>query len=83
MTDISTEAFLNANASRVGGYNISNTETGSTSYYGYIDKDGGWYIQKAVVAGAATTYTYAKGDSGYDWANKATATYGRFDTIFG
>lgn len=67
------------------GYNISDTEeaTGDgTSYYGFINEKGAWYIMKAVLSSGVTNYTYARGDSGYNWSNRASETYNRFDIIF-
>jgi len=69
----------------VEGYQISHQEVGTTSYYGYENKDGAWYIMKSVVAVAITTYTYTKGSSDYStaWTNKGTQTYASFSTTFG
>ncbi len=64
------------------GYQISDQEVGSTSFYGYLNKDGAWYIQKGVQAGAVIAYTYAKGSSGYDFSNRASESYASFDTTF-
>lgn len=64
------------------GYVISEIESGTTSYYGYLNKDGAWYIQKAVISGAVTTYTYKAGDSGYSWTGRTGGTYASFDTTF-
>ena len=43
------------------------------SYYGYQEKNGGWYILKDV--GKAGVYRYVIGDSAYAtaWTNRATA----------
>lgn len=65
------------------GYYISDQETGATSYYGYLNKDGYWYIMKAVTTGAEINYTYVKGSSGYNWANRASETYAVFNITFG
>lgn len=67
------------------GFSVSDTEEASgdgTSYYGFINKNGAWYIMKAVLSSGVTNYTYAKGDSGYNWSNRASETYNRFDITF-
>lgn len=66
----------------IEGYHISDQETGTTSFFGYLDKAGKWYIQKGVRTGAEVNYTYAAADSGYNWSNRASETYASFDTTF-
>jgi len=64
-------------------YCISDQITGSTSYYGYLRQDGAWYILKSVNAGGGEiNYTYAKGQSGYNWAGRAAESYAVFSTTF-
>ena len=82
VTDISLEPLFNARTSVVAGYQISDQETGATSYYGYLNSAGEWYIMKSVVAGAEINYTYTKGAAGYSWAGRAGYTYANFATIF-
>lgn len=64
-------------------YHISDQdEATTTKYYGFITKDGHWYImQNDTVAG---TYRYARGVSAYTtgWSGRASLTYGYFDVIF-
>ena len=66
------------------GYQISDREAGATSYFGFLNKDGAWYIQKEVQAGAEVNTTYASGTSGYAtaWTNRATQSYQRFNDEF-
>lgn len=63
-------------------YKIADSETGATSYFGYLRKDGAWYIQKSVITGAETAYTYKRGASGYSWADRADPTYAAFNVTF-
>ena len=82
---ISLEPLLNNWRSilALAGYQISDQEvTGSTSYYGYLDKDGKWYIMRAVISSTVTAYTYAAGADGYDFSNRAAESYASFDTTF-
>ena len=68
------------------GYELSNSEVNidGTSYYGYEDKDGNYVIKKAVTSGNQTTYTFAKGTSGYAtaWVGRAGLTYASFADTF-
>jgi hypothetical protein len=68
------------------GYSISNIDTSTTvHYYGFINKDGDWYIIKEDTA--SNTLLYAKGDSGYaidNWLTWASAqNYDYFNAKFG
>lgn len=98
--DISLEPFFNNQVSEadglrrvlrvsnsldpVEGYYISDQEVGSTSYYGYLNKDGNYYIQRGIQVGAEINYTYSSGSSGYvaAWANRAFEVYQNFADEF-
>jgi len=84
LTDISLEPLFNSRTSVVVGYQISDQDMGATSYYGYVNKDGEWYIMKSVVSAAVTNYTYTKGSSGYaaNWTARAGLSYDNFAAIF-
>jgi len=62
------------------GYEAADNEIGDTSYYGYLDKDGNWYIMKRT----STAVTYAKGITAYstNWTNRASLSYDYFDQVF-
>ena len=66
------------------GYAITNIDDGSPSYYGYLNKNGAWYIMKE--DSDLGNYRYAKGavDFTINWGNRKTdqVTYGYFDDIF-
>lgn len=72
----------------VDGYHPANMEINqgneATNYYGFLRDDGAYYIQKEVIAGTLTTYTYTKGSSGYStaWTARTSQTYATFDTTF-
>ena len=70
----------------IEGYQTSDMDMnpGSTSYYGFQNKEGAYYIMRAIVSGAVTNYTYSKGSSGYDaaWTARTTQTYNRFADEF-
>lgn len=62
------------------GYGIMNTDESSYPYYyGFVNKDGAWYIVKAASDGS---FTYAKGASGYNWSARAGQTYASYDSTF-
>jgi len=62
------------------GYGIMNTDTTATPYYyGFVNKDGAWYIIKEVGDGS---FLYSKGSSSYPWSSRASQTYAAYDTTF-
>src|SRR3990167_9057460 len=63
------------------GYNISQIDDAIPSYYGYVNKDGAWYIIKEDATGA---YRYVKGTSSFstNWTDRAVLTYDYFNSIF-
>ncbi|OGK38540.1 hypothetical protein A3I56_01725 [Candidatus Roizmanbacteria bacterium RIFCSPLOWO2_02_FULL_43_10] len=63
------------------GYNITEVDDAIPSYYGYVDKNGAWYIVKEDSSGA---YRYAKGSSSFsaNWTNRAGLAYDYFDSVF-
>lgn len=64
------------------GYTISQLDdSGSTNYYGFVNKIGEWYISRESNDGS---YRYTKGTSSFstNWTNRASLTYDYFDNIF-
>lgn len=67
------------------GYNITEIDdSGLDTYYGYINKDGAWFIRKELSTGA---YRYAKGSSDFTnattgWPNRVNLTYSYFNEVF-
>jgi uridine phosphorylase len=64
-------------------YKLSDYDISSElMYFGYIASDNNWYI--AQFNKTNCTMRYAKGESGYTtaWTNRATQTYGYYNTIF-
>ena len=62
-------------------YKITDLDTaGTTKYFGYVDKDGNWYIMKLT----DTQGRYIKGVSDYinNWINRATLSYDYFNVVF-
>lgn len=53
-------------------------------YYGFESPIGEWYILKETTAASITTYTYAKGSSGYaaNWTDRTNLTYAAASTTF-
>lgn len=68
-------------------YKVSDIDdAGTTKYYGFLRKDGAWYIMKEDTV--AKTYRYTKGSTGYEtattgaWATRASLSYDYFHNTF-
>jgi hypothetical protein len=64
------------------GYNIAQVDDStSTTYYGYLNKDGAWYILRE---DSSSNYRYCKGSSSFstNWTSRASLTYDYFDAVF-
>ncbi len=64
------------------GYEINDVDDASIpSYYGFVDKDGNWYITKEDTDGS---FRYARGSVDYstNWTNRASLTYDYFNNVF-
>jgi len=67
------------------GYKISEIDDSSPAYYGFVDKDGEWFIMKESSAGQYKYYKKVTGvdnDFTTDWPNRAGFSYQYFDSIF-
>lgn len=71
-----------ASSDILAGYEPANKEDNpsGTSYYGFVDTSGNWYIQRVT----ATDIDFARGSSSFstNWTNRAILSYGKFDSIF-
>ena len=66
----------------IEGFCISDQATGATSFFGYLNKSGAWYLMKSIIDGNIINYTYATGSSGYDFSNRANENYQSFADTF-
>ena len=66
------------------GYKISEIDDSSPSYYGFVDKDGDWFIMKESSTGQYKYYKKTGSDNDFttDWPNRGGFTYLYFDSIF-
>lgn len=67
------------------GYKITEIDDDSTpAYYGFVNKDGAWFIMKEDPA-TTPNYSYTRGDSNFSasWEDRAILTsYDYFDAVF-
>lgn len=79
------DSILAAKADELSDYKIAAKDTpnpGGIDYFGFVKKDGAWYIMKVDMSGAYHVHTYAKGASGFDFSNRASESYASFDSTF-
>jgi len=69
-------------------YGVVKRETGTTSYFQYVNIDGYWYMMKEVRVDAVVTTTYSvpvhvdTTSLADGWTGRATLTYTTFDEAF-
>lgn len=69
------------------GYKISQLDDAGATYlyFGFVNKDGAWYIQRETVSGVnAGDYRYFKGSTNFsgNWGNRTDLAYDDFEDIF-
>lgn len=63
------------------GYIISEMDGGDNTFYGFINKDGAWYIMKEETTGS---FRYSRGNSNFPdfWTKRNDLKYDYFDNVF-
>ncbi|OGE15295.1 hypothetical protein A3F00_02110 [Candidatus Daviesbacteria bacterium RIFCSPHIGHO2_12_FULL_37_11] len=63
-------------------YNISEIDDGIVGYYGFINKDGGWFIMKEDAN--TGTFRYSKGEANFpgNWEKRENLNYDYFHNVF-
>ncbi len=63
------------------GYKISQIDDSTPAYYGFVNKEGEWFIMREDTSG---NYRYTKGATNFNtnWTNRASLSYDYFDIIF-
>lgn len=64
------------------GYRVSEIDNGEFNYYGFINKDGGWYIMKEDPT--VGSFRYAKEESNFtkNWSGRNNLKYEYFHNVF-
>ena len=71
-----------AKASPTEGYNISEIDDDLISYYGFINKQGGWFIMKGDTNTGSFRYTKGGSDLPNNWKNRKNLKYDYLDKVF-
>ncbi len=81
----SLEPLFNLRISPLDGYMATDQFTSAaTSYFGFLHKNGSWFIQRQVVTGDNIAWRYATGSSGYvaAWAGRTLLNYNYANVAF-
>ena len=81
LKDTSGNVINPAESSPTEGYNISQIDDSVPAHFGFINKDGAWFIMKECEDGA---FLYAKGEKDFatNWENRAKLKYNFFEEVF-
>jgi hypothetical protein len=81
LKDTMGNAINPAENSPTDGYSISQIDDSVPSYFGFINKDGGWFIMREDEDSA---YRYTKGEKDFtpNWKNRVKLDYNYFDKVF-
>jgi len=81
LKDASGNKIDPAERSPTHGYYISEIDDSEIAYFGFVNKDGKWFIMRQ---GEDDTYRYAKGENNLssNWGKRATLTYSHFNDAF-
>lgn len=80
-----TSRKFNKKGGDVAIYEVSDEDiSGTTEYYGYVNADGSWIIQKIDRASNPSTLRYVGGVNSYStsWANRASLSYDYYYNLF-
>jgi len=64
------------------GYQISEVDDGFIAFYGFINKQGGWYIIKDDQDAGSIRYTKGEANFPGNWANRERLPYDYFHNVF-
>jgi hypothetical protein len=81
LQDPNGETIHPAESQPTDGYQIAEIDEGETSYFGFIDADGAWFIMKEESAGS---FRYTKGESGFptNWSVRKQLKYDYYHRVF-
>ena len=81
LKDASGNVINPAENSPTSGYSISQIDDSIPAYFGFVNKDGAWFIMREGEDGA---YLYAKGVNNFttNWESRAKLKYDYFDRIY-
>ena len=81
LKNVSGNVINPAENSPTDGYSISQIDDSVPAYFGFVNKNGGWFIMRE---GEDSAYRYAKGESNFtqSWANRLKLDYNYFDKVF-
>lgn len=82
LEDISGKKIDPAQLQPTDGYRISEIDDNVITFYGFTNKDGGWFVMKE--DSDSGSFRYCKGDGNFpeSWINRENLKYGYFSDVF-
>jgi hypothetical protein len=79
--DSAGNAIDPAQDSPTAGYSISQIDDSVPSYFGFVNKNGSWFIMRE---GEDSAFRYVKGDTNFslNWEDRTDLNYNYFDRVF-
>ncbi len=85
-TSLTDDSGQTAKSDLLAGYAATDLDenSGGTSYYGFLDAIGNWYIMKKVDTSPTSTLSFVKGTVNYatNWTGRGAQTYDVFANVF-
>jgi len=66
-------------------YKISDIDdAGAVQYYGFVDRNGEWFIMELDTSASPKTFRYANGTNDYstNWGVRSLLSYNYYDNVF-
>lgn len=79
---VPTGKTVTASPSPTEGYTISEIDEGIVGYFGFINKDGEWFIMKRDTDDGSFRYAKGKKDFPKNWKNRENLKYDYFHNVF-
>lgn len=82
IADLEGKQISPAQSHPLDGYNIAEIEDEIISFYGYMNKDGSWYVLKLDTVTGSFRYARGSKDFPIAWKNRKNLKYGYFNNMF-
>src|SRR3989344_465058 len=82
LTDTDGNAINPAQNQPLDGYSITEIDDNTIAYYGFLSKDGAWYIMRADTINGSFRYTKNKTNFSDNWTNRENLKYDYYNYVF-
>ena len=82
LQDTDGNAINPAQNQPLDGYSITEIDDNTIAYYGFLSKDGAWYIMRADTINGSFRYTKNKTNFSDNWTNRENLKYDYYNYVF-